>query len=100
MKILAFERELPGATTAQFQAYAKEEARQAWELYQAGVVRELYFRGDQTTAVLVLECPTLEDAEAALASMPFVQQGLIAFDLVPLRPYPGFERLFDQEGHA
>jgi len=96
MKILAFERELPGASAAQFHAIAKAEALRVWALYQHGPVRELYFRADQDTAVLVLECPTEADAAAALSTMPFVQQGLIAFDLISLKPYPGFERLFNQ----
>jgi hypothetical protein len=30
----------------------------------------------------------------ALATLPLVSQGLIDFDLIPLRPYPGFARLF------
>ncbi len=97
MKILAFERELPTADPAQFQAQSRAEALQAWALYQSGVVRELYFRADQNTAVLVLECPTLEEAAAVLATLPFVQHNLIAFDLVPLKPYSGFQRLFGIE---
>jgi hypothetical protein len=32
-----------------------------------------------------------------LADLPFVREGLIAFDLIPLRAYPGFERLFSIE---
>jgi len=44
MKILAIERELPDATSDAFQRHAREEARKAWELHQAGLIRELYFR--------------------------------------------------------
>jgi hypothetical protein len=56
MKILALERELPGASTEQFKRHSKSEAARAWELYQAGVLRELYFRATRRTAVLILEC--------------------------------------------
>ncbi len=94
MKILAIEHELPGATAGQFQAYLQDEALQAWRLYQAGVIRELYFRADQNTAVLVLECKDVAEAEAVLAALPLVKAGLIEFDLIPLMPYPGFSRLF------
>jgi hypothetical protein len=55
MKILALERELPGASTEQFKRHSKAEAVRAWELYQAGVLRELYFRATRRTAVLILE---------------------------------------------
>ncbi len=98
MKILAIERELPGATVAQFQRFAQAEARAAWELHQAGLIRELYFRADRHEAVLVLECSCVEDAELVLDGFPFVREGLITFDLIPLVAYPGFERLFARVG--
>ena len=98
MKILAIERENPEVTAEQFRPYLKAEARRAWELYQAGLLRELYFHRDRHTAVLVLECAEEGEARAALDSLPLVQAGLIRFDLLPLIPYPGFSRLFAEEG--
>ena len=56
MKILALEIEQPGATVEDFNRLARSEAAKAWELYQAGVIRELYFRQDRSEAVLILEC--------------------------------------------
>jgi hypothetical protein len=97
MKILAFEHENTGASREQFQSYAQEEARLAWKLYLAGVVRELYFRADQNTAVLVLECASTDEAETMLAKLPFVREGLIRFELIPLQAYSGFARLFGDE---
>lgn len=97
MKILALEKELPGAAPESFQRYAKEEARMAWELHQTGAIRELYFRADRHAAVLVLECDSTEEAERVLASLPFVREGLIAFELIPLVAYPGFARLFTEQ---
>jgi len=98
VKILALEREQPGLASADFAPYLEAEARRAWELHQSGVIRELYFRADEPTAVLVLECPDLDSARAALATQPLVQAGLITFDLIPLRAYPGFARLFAAPG--
>ncbi len=98
MKILALERELPGATADAFHQHAQAEAACVWELYQSGVIREMYFRADRNEAVLVLECADAEQARAALATLPFVQHGLIAFDMIPLKPYPGFARLFANKG--
>jgi hypothetical protein len=94
MKILALERELPGGTSAQFQPLLKEEARRVWELQQAGSLRAAHFRTDQHTAVLELECASVDEARALLATLPLVQAGLIAFDIIPLSPYDGFARLF------
>ena len=94
MKILALEHELPDATMDGFQQYAKDEARKVWELVQAGVVRESYFRADRSEAVLVLECQNVDEAREALSTLPFVQNNLITFELIPLKAYSGFERLF------
>ena len=94
MKIIALERELPGITQEQYSPYLRTEAAMVWELYQSDRVRELYFRQDQSTAVLVLECANIEEARTMLSGLPLVQAGLSDFDLIPLRPYPGFSRLF------
>ncbi len=94
MKILAIEIEHPTATHKQFEPYLKAEAARVWELYQAGVFRELYFRGDAASAVLIMECTDTEEADHILSTMPLVQAGLITFEVIPLRAYPGFKRLF------
>ncbi len=94
MKILAIEHELPGAAPEGFQKYAKEEACQAWNLHQAGFIRELYFRSDRSEAVLVLECESTKEAQRILGELPFIREGLITFELIPLKAYPGFEKLF------
>ncbi len=94
MKILALEHELPGATTEEFQQQARAEAARAWELHQQGIIRELYFRADRNEAVLVLECEDVESARQMLATLPLVEHGLITFELIPLKAYPGFARLF------
>jgi len=94
MKIIAIEHELPGASPEKFQQYARAEALRAWELHQQGSIRELYFRTDRQEAVLVLECETVDSARAILRQLPFVEHGLIDFELIPLKAYPGFARLF------
>ena len=94
MKILAIEHEHAEATAEQFQAYGTAEACKVWELTQAGVIRESYFRADRHEAVLVLECASIAEAEQTLSVLPFVQNKLIKFELIPLKAYAGFERLF------
>ena len=95
MKIIALEKEVPGITNDQFTSEILcMEAKRAWELHQAGMIRELYFRHDRQEAVLILECKDVEEAWSVLATLPLVKEGLIAFDIIPLIAYPGFARLF------
>jgi muconolactone delta-isomerase len=97
MKILAIEHELPNTVAEDFQRYANEEARRTWDLHQSGLIRELYFRSDQDEAVLVLECASVEEAQQTVGDLPFVREGFITFELIPLKAYPGFERLFAKD---
>ena len=47
MNILALEKEVPGITDDQFiPELLRQEAAKTWELYQSGIIRELYFRQD------------------------------------------------------
>jgi hypothetical protein len=96
MKILAIEHELPGATRSKFEPYLLAETRRVWELYQSGVLREIYFRADVTVAILMLECADVKEAQRVLDSLPLVQAGMITFEIIPLKAYPGFARLFGQ----
>jgi len=94
MKILAIEIEFEGKTPQDFQPYLKDEARSVWNLYKNNFIREVYFRADLSSAVLMLESESVEQAEKTLAELPLVKNQLIYFELIPLVPYPGFERLF------
>ena len=94
MKTLALEREIAGVTQELMEPHLVAEASRAWELYQAGFLRELYFRQDVQNAVLFLECESTKEAGEVLNTLPLVKEGLIAFDLIPLVPYSGFARLF------
>ncbi len=94
MKVLALERDLVAADDPRFGDLGQAEARVVWELGQADLMREVYFRADRANAVLVLEVPDLAAARVAIERLPLVAAGLIDFDLVPLRPYPGLARLF------
>lgn len=96
MKILAMEIEVEGVKPEQFQPHLKEEAQHVWELYQSGVIRELYFRADRSEAVLMLKCADVNDAQQTLMALPLVKAGLITFEVTPLVPYPGFARLFGE----
>ncbi len=97
MKILAIEKEVASLPPETFQPYLNSEATKLWALHQAGIVRELYFRQDRSEAVLVLECADVAEALEVLTSLPLVEAGLIAFELIPLKAYSGFSRLFSNK---
>ena len=54
------------------------------------MIRELYCRADCNQAVLVLECASTAEAQESLGRLPYVREGRIVFDLIPLRAYPVF----------
>lgn len=96
MKILAIEHETPGLSAPDFHPHLEAEARGAWKLYRDAVIREMYFTQEDHRAVLVMECGDREEAREYLDSLPLVQAGLIRFEILPLKPYDGFERLFKE----
>ena len=96
MKILALEKDLPGAAAELFQPLLKDEARRVWELHQAGAIREIYFNSGQHTAVIMLECPNVEEAQEFLSTLPLFKAGLVEFEIIPLAPYDGLARLFSE----
>jgi len=96
MKLLAIEKKLDKESTGDMKPILEKEARRAWELYQSGVFREIYFAQDRPLAVIILEAGGTDDAKKALATLPLVAEGFIDFDVIPLGPYPGFARLFKE----
>jgi hypothetical protein len=94
MRILALEKDVPGASAGDNSALLQDEARAVWELMQSGIIREIHFRDDHSQAVILLEAESTAQAQAVLAQLPLVRAGLIEFEVIGLRPYPGFARLF------
>jgi hypothetical protein len=95
VRILALEIEKQEISGDDSHAILTEEARKVWKLYQADFIREIYFRADKTSAILMLECSDIKEAKQRLSELPLVSANLIDFELIPLVPYPGFSRLFE-----
>ena len=95
MKIIALEKECPGKTVTDLEPHLKNEALKVHALMQKDIIREIYFRRDQSSAVLMLECDSLKMAQNVLNQLPLVKNNLIEFELIPLKPYPGFGRLLE-----
>lgn len=72
----------------------EKEARRLYELQQDDLVRQVYFRADTKSAIILWECDSIERVIELSSSFPLVEAGLIHFDVIPLIPYMGFNRLF------
>jgi hypothetical protein len=70
LKILAIEREVPGTPADAFAPYLKAEAAHAWQLYQAGVVRELYFRQDEHSFTALRHVLRPSEERSLITRMP------------------------------
>ncbi len=70
---------------------ATRESQRVRELYAAGVLRQIWRRGDIPGASILWEAPSEAEVRAALDSLPIFQAGMLEIlALVPLEPYPGF----------
>lgn len=76
----AFTAELVGA-----------ESRRIKELYAAGILRQIWTRGDVPGAVALWEAADMAEVRAAFESLPIFKAGMLELvALAPLKPYPGF----------
>ena len=100
MKFLAMSRRVSGVSNEAVAAQGTAEALQAFRLMRSGTFDQMYFSSDWKGAVLILQAPSRAEAQAALDSLPMVQNKLIGFDLYQLDPYDHFVRLFKDEFKA
>ena len=77
-------------TEEEFAPLLEPEAERVRELYTAGILRRVWSRKDVLGAVLLIEADSIDDARAALETLPLVQRAMIEPTLVPLAPYRGF----------
>lgn len=96
MKILVIDKILPTATEENIRGVVIRDAMHTWVLYTKDVVREIYFRKDRPGVVMVLECPSVEEAKTLLKTFPMVKAGVVDFDIIPLGHFVPFGTLLDQ----
>ena len=69
----------------------KLETQMAKTLYREGFIRQIWHRGDEHGAVLLIEADDRPALDAGLARLPMYQAGMVvAVQIVPLDPYRGF----------
>jgi muconolactone delta-isomerase len=67
------------------------EGQRVKELYAAGILRQVWKRGDVPGAAILWEVSGEAEVRAALASLPIYQAGMLEIvAFAPLEPYPGF----------
>lgn len=67
------------------------EGQRVKALYAAGILRQVWKRGDTPGAAILWEAASEAEVRAALESLPIYQAGMLEIAaLVPLEPYPGF----------
>jgi len=67
------------------------EAERARQLYIDGVFRQMWSRQDSPGAVILIEAGSIEDARAAIESLPLKKNGMLLVDsVIGLSPYRGF----------
>ena len=92
MKIIGIASARPGVTQAQLAPHMAAEAREAWRLYQADVIRENYTRTDHPGVVTVFECESVDAAKEVCKAFPLVREGLIDLEFIPVgffKPWAG-----------
>ena len=73
-----------------FQRRLEAEAGMVRDLRQAGIIRQIWHRGDAPGECLLIEAQNEQSARAILEMSPLVSTGLFEIDaVVPLRSYDG-----------
>lgn len=95
MKILALEVEnYPVNWNEVEPALLQSEAKRVFDLEQQDLIRNIYFRADTKSAVIEWEADSIDTVNQFLCDFPLVKAGFIHFDVFPLIPYTGLNRLF------
>ena len=80
MNVLAIGR----LTGKDIKPHRRAEKRRVAELREEGFIRDVFFKADRTGPVLFLNNTDRADAQERLATLPFVEQDLMTFELVEL----------------
>lgn len=69
------------------------EGRRVKELYAAGILRQVWRRGDAPGAAILWEASSEAKVREAIDSLPIARAGMLELvALIPLEPYPAFSQ--------
>lgn len=75
----------------------RQEALAAWRLWESEIVRSVYYKADMSGAVMIMEAENIDEINKALDTLPMVHQGLLKTEIIPLKAYTGWGKLFAKE---
>ncbi len=84
----------PGTPRKKVIGLIRAEAKAAWKLYEAGLLREVHYIDDMSGAVMTFEAKDLAEVKTACDTLPMINQGVLEPEYIPLKPYTGFGKLF------
>lgn len=68
-----------------------QEAQRVKEMYAAGLLRQIWKRGDTPGAAIIWEAATESQVRDAVATLPISKAGMLELTaIMPLEPYAGF----------
>jgi hypothetical protein len=85
-RILAIGHVTPKFSLPALRATLPAEVRETAKLYLQGKIADWYSRNDKPGVVFILNTSDPKAAQEMLATLPFDQQGLMEFDLIPIGP--------------
>lgn len=89
MKIIAVAHRNQEKPAEAFAPHMAPEAKKVLSLMAEDLVREVYSRNDGKGAIFVLEAESVAAVEQRLQELPFVQNGLLSFEIYAVGPYRG-----------
>jgi len=93
MQILAVSKLSENATAGAVGEHGADEVKHTMEAYLDGKIRNFWFQVNRPGVVFILECENEKEARNMLNEQPFVEAGLIEFDVIPLQPLLPFGTL-------
>jgi len=99
VKILATSTPAPGTTPEELGRDMDAEIARGRQFYRDGLIEQAYMDPTYTRTWMILEAPTVADAEAAFGTYPQVVAGLITFTFTPLVGLPAVADVERERGN-
>lgn len=71
-------------TGKDMRSHLQAEQKRVAELLEEGLIADVFLKADRTGPVLILKDTDRADAKQRLATLPFVEEHLVAFELIEL----------------
>lgn len=67
------------------------------QLYLDSKIEQFWFRQDKLGVVFYMQADSIDDAKAAVATLPLVEGGFMTFDFIPVGPLAPLGRLIQNK---